>query len=177
MRNHDDGYLKTILEILYGSALRISEAATLKQEDVDQERGGLIITEQKKGGLRRWVPATEVSLKAIESYKRDHRPYLVGPIESAAGFLFPQEAHATLRQRFNRHLVSFCRQLGLKEITSHSLRHSAATHMLIAGAGIRQVQELLGHQRITSTERYTQVIKEDLKNVVDQFHPRSPMVS
>jgi len=170
---HDQGYLKTVLEILYGSALRISEVVSLTEADIDYERGGFRIIEHKKGGSRRWVPATEASFKAILCYKRAHRPHLLQQQQIEAGLLFPPEAAATLRQRFNRALGSTCRRLELKLITSHSLRHSAATHLLSAGAGIRQVQEFLGHSKIASTERYTRVLKDDLKSVVDTLHPRS----
>ena len=173
VRTHDDGYLKTLLEILYGSALRISEAATLKEEDVDSIRGALHIIEHKNGGERRWIPATEASLKAIETYKRIYRNSLLSPTEIAAGYLFPQEPVLNLRHRFNRRLAATCRRLGLKVMTSHSLRHSAATHLLCAGAGIRQVQEFLGHRRISTTERYTHLIKDDLKALIDNLHPRS----
>jgi integrase/recombinase XerD len=72
----------------------------------------------------------------------------------------------------NHKLERECKRLGLRRITSHSFRHSAATHMLRAGAGIRSVQAILRHKEIGTTEVYTRVVKEDLKKVIAGYHPR-----
>lgn len=164
-RTVNDFMLIAIIEVLYGSAIRISEADILKVSDVNYLDGTITITEVKKGGTRRVVPATSASLRAIDSYLDASNRY-------KEEYVFPQGEKTTLRGFINRRLKEECNKNGLKILTSHSFRHSAATSMLRAGAGIREVQAFLGHESILSTEKYTRVLKEDLKKVVSEHHPR-----
>lgn len=169
---HNDIMAKAIVELLYGSALRISEAESLTLSDIDFEAGTLHITDWKNGGIRMKRPATEASLRFLAKYMRDAREKLLSESDLAEGRLFPKKGFTSVRRVINRKLRNESRRLGLKKITSHSLRHSAATHLLRAGAGIREVQEMLGHKNITSTEAYTRIVKEDLKDAIGKFHPR-----
>lgn len=164
-RNLNDIKLKAVIELLYGSALRISEVECLKTGDIDFNNGIITITEIKKDSRRRRVPATEASLRAI-------RNYITVSGRRGENDLFDRKKKTTLRGFVNRRLGEICNDLKYDKLTSHSFRHSAATSMLRAGAGIREVQAFLGHESILSTEKYTRVIKEDLKKVVRNCHPR-----
>lgn len=164
----DDIMLKSIIEILYGSGLRISEVVNLKLKDIDFESGYLYITEGKNNGKRRKVVAGEVSLKSLKQYLR----YLNESCISYGDFVYPRKCSTTIMCQLNAKLRRECKRLNLKTITTHSFRHSVATHILRKGANIREVQEFLGHKSIKATEIYTRVVKEDLKNVIEKFHPR-----
>lgn len=172
IRRLSDIMMKAIIEILYGSSLRISEAAALKVKDIDFEGGFILVTNFKENEKKWKTPATEVSLRVVKHYMRKARAKLLSKAGLEAGYLFPQKKKTTIRCMINAKLKRECRRLGLKTITCHSFRHSSATHMLKSGAGIRHVQALLGHERISSTERYTRVVKEDLKKVIKACHPR-----
>jgi integrase/recombinase XerC len=139
--------------------------------DIEQESGVILIHERKTGVWRK-VPASEESLNAVQRYVRFARERCTTEDDRAQGFLYPQKGATSLRCLLNAKLSRECRRLHLKRITSHSFRHAAATHLLQSGAGIRQVQAFLGHQSITSTERYTHVVTEDLKAVISGCHPR-----
>lgn len=171
LRDVTDVMVKTIIELLYGSALRISEVCILKEKHVDPVRAELTVFETKTS-ITRLVPASRASMLQLESYRKTTRKACVSTAQLAEGFLFPQHGSAAVRCLVNRRLKDECTRLGLPVITSHSFRHSAASHMLAHGAGIRQVQSFLGHQAISSTERYTRVITEDLENVINSCHPR-----
>lgn len=164
----DDIMLKSIVELLYGSGLRISEVVCLKLSDIDFESGYITITESKNNDKRRKVVAGEVSLRLLKDYIN----HLGDKINSNSSFIYPQKKEGTIKNQLNAKLKRECRRLNLKTITSHSFRHSVATHILRAGVGIREVQEFLGHKKIASTEIYTRVVQEDLKNIIEKCHPR-----
>ncbi|MDC7223326.1 MAG: tyrosine-type recombinase/integrase [Spirochaetales bacterium] len=166
-----DVMIKCLMELLYGCALRISEAESIRLEDMDLIRRTLVIIDHKNR-KRRKVPLTEASARLVHRYCEKYREGLLSVSALQAGFLFPQGRTTTLRCRLNNRLKTHCQRLGIKTLTSHSFRHSAATHLLRNGAGIRQVQAYLGHESIESTQRYTHVEKDDLKNVVAHCHPR-----
>lgn len=172
LRNHNDIMMKSLIEFLYGSSMRISEVCALKLDDVDFESGIIIVTDFKNDARQWKCPATEVSLKVLKKYLKTSRDKLISPEDKKNGYIYPQKSKTAIRCMLNAKLARECRRLGLKKITSHSFRHSSATHMLISGAGIRQVQAMLGHDKITSTERYTRIVKEDLKLVIENCHPR-----
>ena len=175
IKKEDDYIYQLLAELLYGSALRISEAAALKLGDLDTEAKALNVWDFKNDKPRT-VPSSEVFIKKLKDYCRSSRTNLLTPSELSAGFIFPQRGSTTLRVNLNRKLESECKRLALPVITSHSLRHCAATHMLKKGAGIRQVQAMLGHEKISTTQIYTRVLTDDLKNLVSQFHPREAAV-
>lgn len=170
MKRHDV-MLLALIELLYGSALRISEAASLKEQDIDFDSRIIMITDHKNQRERK-LPATEAALVSIRSYNESVRSSLLTDTELLAGFLFPQKKGTSLRVLLNSRLKNECRRQGLPLITSHSFRHSAATGMLKNGAGIRHVQEFLGHKSIISTQRYTHLVSDDLKKVIENCHPR-----
>lgn len=171
LRSDRDFMLKSVVELLYGSALRISEVETLHVGDIDFDTGVILINERKTGVARK-VPASEASLKAVKLYLELSWRNSTDEEDRAEGFLYPQKGSTTLRCLLNAKLARECRRLGLKRITSHSFRHAAATHLLQSGAGIRAVQAFLGHKDISSTERYTHVVTQDLKAVIEACHPR-----
>lgn len=170
-RDHGDVMVKTVIELLYGCALRINEAATIKLCDIDRTRGSLRVDDSKTG-KERTLPMGEVTMRQVDIYLENSREKIITEDEKAAGFLFPQGGTSRLRCRVNRVLARECGRLGLPVVTSHSFRHAAASHMLSRGAGIREVQAFLGHERISTTEIYTRVVKDDLRAVVRLCHPR-----
>lgn len=167
-----DWMLRSMAELLYGSALRVSDVAALRRGDIDGGRALIEVSDVKAGGRRRLVPATQASLQALQEYLRHGYERLTSAAERQAGYLYPQRGESSLRGLLNRALARECGRRGLPRLTTHSFRHAAATHLLRGGAGIRQVQALLGHRRIGTTAIYTQVVKEDLRQVVHRFHPR-----
>lgn len=163
-----DYMLVAIIELLYGSAIRISEVVGLKCDDINYREGTIVITEEKKGGTRRVVPATDKSLNSVYNYLKISNRF-------DKEYVFPRQSKTTIRAFVNRRLKLECAKHGFNDLTTHSFRHSAATSMLRSGAGIREVQAFLGHESILSTEKYTRVIKEDLKRVVRECHPREAL--
>ena len=132
----------------------------------------MILIHERKTGVSRKVPASEASLRALKEYLEHAREACTTEADRREGFVYPQGSTTTLRCAVNATLRRECRRLGLKQITTHSFRHAAATHLLRSGAGIRQVQAFLGHHSIGSTERYTHVVTEDLKTLMACCHPR-----
>ena len=162
----------SLAELLYGSAMRVGEAEALKESDVDFDTAVITITDFKNGGLRWKSPTSEASIRALKKYVKTVRNELTSEKDRADGFLFPQQGKTAVRCLLNAKLKRECKRHGLKTITSHSFRASAATHLLRSGAGIREIQAFLGHQKIGTTEVYTRVVKEDLKAVIETCHPR-----
>ncbi len=167
-----DFLTRSVVELQYGSGLRISDVAALRRCDLDEAGGWLSVSDVKAGGRRRRQPATAASLAAVADYLRHGYRQLTTEGERQADYLYPQRGETTLRALVNAALRRECARLGLPRISSHALRHAAATHLLRAGAGIREVQTLLGHRKIGSTQVYTHVVKEDLKRIVAAYHPR-----
>jgi integrase/recombinase XerC len=158
-----------LAELLYGSGLRISEALALAREDYRPKTNILRVT--GKGSRERLAPLSDTSVAALSAWC-EVRQHFAGPGENA---LFVGVRGGRLQRREAvRIIAALCRQAGLTfTVSPHSLRHSFATHLLIAGADLRSVQELLGHKRLTTTQRYTQVSLEHLVSVYDRAHPRS----
>ncbi len=171
IRTETDWLYLVLSELLYGSALRISEVVSLKLSDIDYSTRMLDIWDYKNQKARN-VPASEVALRRLKYYCTHFRTNILTEKDIADGYLFPQKGFTTHRGHLNRKLKDECRRLGLPLITSHSFRHCAATHMLKKGAGIREVQAFLGHRKISSTQIYTRIITEDLKELVTTYHPR-----
>ena len=158
-----------VLLLLYGSGLRISEAIGLKTgEAPSKDRDILLIT--GKGGKERIVPVLPVAISAIDDYRK-LCPYQLAPNEA----LFRGAKGGPLSARIIQLAIAKARvNLGLPETaTPHALRHSFATHLLSAGADLRQIQELLGHASLSTTQIYTEVDRERLLAVYDAAHPRA----
>lgn len=158
-----------LAELLYGSGLRISEALGLDVDDIQTQAG--VARVMGKGGRERMAPLSDASLKALGAWLEE-RPYLAS-VDCQALFVGTRGARLNRREAARR-IALLCREAGLDvTISPHTLRHSFATHLLDAGADLRSVQELLGHRRLATTQRYTQVSLERLMRVYEQAHPRA----
>jgi integrase/recombinase XerC len=171
----DDSWIATrntaVLLLLYGSGLRISEALGLARKEVPVE-GRDVLHIRGKGGRERLVPILPITQKAIADYVREREK--LGLLDRD-GPLFLGAKGARLSPRIVQKLMENLRaSLGLPDTaTPHALRHSFATHLLSAGADLRQIQELLGHASLSTTQAYTEVDRERLLKVYDQAHPRA----
>jgi integrase/recombinase XerC len=158
-----------LAEILYGSGLRVSEALSLNEGRINGASVTLRIP--GKGGKERLAPLTDTARIALDAWL-ERRSLLAAPDERA---LFVGERGRRLNRREAlRILEKLCRQAGLPQTVSpHALRHSFATHLLEAGADLRSVQELMGHSRLSTTQRYTHLNLAHLTAVYDKAHPKS----
>jgi site-specific recombinase XerD len=157
-------------EVMYATGMRVSELAGLKREDVDFENG-LIALHDTKDGKARKAFLNEYAKRVLKLYVERIEP-LIRYRWRKADTLFGACA-IELKHLLNGELAKACAALGLKRITSHAFRHSFGFHLLRAGCSIRYIQDFLGHTRLKSTEVYTRVEKEDLRRVVDKYHPRA----
>jgi integrase/recombinase XerD len=162
---------RAVLELLYGSGLRVSELVGLDVDDVDLEVGSVRVL--GKGGREREVPLGRYGRDAVAGYLRRARPALAGPGSRGALLLNTRGGRLT-RQSVNRLLANAVRRAGIeRRVTPHSLRHSFATHLLEGGADVRVVQELLGHASVATTQIYTLVSEDHLREVYYTSHPRA----
>ena len=158
-----------LIELLYGTGARISEAIGVDLDDIDEREG--VIKYRGKGGKERLVPLGGPALAAIDAYKVRVRAPLAG--KTRALFLNARGGRLS-RQGAWLLIGEVAQAAGLAEkITPHALRHSFATHLLEGGADIRSVQELLGHASVTTTQIYTAVTAETLREVYATSHPRA----
>jgi integrase/recombinase XerC len=156
---------RALLELLYASGLRVAECCGLDLEDLDRRHGTVRV--MGKGSKERVVPVGEIALEALDAYL-DRRGGGNGPLfRNARGTrLSTRSVHSIVRRR--------ARAAGLaRRVTPHTLRHTFATHLLGEGADLRFIQELLGHSRLSTTQRYTHVSPEHLMKVYDAAHPRA----
>jgi integrase/recombinase XerD len=161
--------IHVVAELMYATALRASEVAALKKEDIDFNRG-VVEVRNGKGGIERIAFLNEYAREILRLYIEKLQK-LVLTSSSSKQLLFGMSGNR-LGLQMNEILKKACRETGLKTITSHGFRHAFGYHLLRAGCDIRYIQELLGHRRIKNTEIYTKVDKEDLKQVLDTYHPR-----
>lgn len=163
---------KAILETLYGSGLRVSELIGLKISDIFFNDNFLKIT--GKGDKERLVPIGSVALKQIKIYRELVRSHLqINPDD--IDILFLNNVGSKLsRVMVFKIIKTLAEKIGLKKnISPHTFRHSFATHLIEGGADLRAVQEMLGHESIITTEIYTHLDRDFLRNEIIQFHPRS----
>jgi integrase/recombinase XerD len=162
---------RAILELLYGAGLRISELTGLDVDDVDLEDGFVRVL--GKGGKERDVPVGSFARDAIAAYLTRARPAFATARTRSALFLNTRGGRLT-RQSCARSLATHAGAAGIgRRVTLHDLRHSFATHLLDGGADVRVVQELLGHASVATTQIYTLVTKEHLREVYYTSHPRA----
>lgn len=156
-----------LAELLYGSGLRISEALHLDVGTFDQE--AQVIRVVGKGGKERLAPLSDTSMDALRDWMSFRSQ--VALVEEKALFV-GRRGRRLDRREASRIIKKMCQAAGLvTTISPHGLRHSFATHLLSAGADMRAVQELLGHKRLTTTQRYTHVSMEHLLAAYDKAHP------
>jgi integrase/recombinase XerD len=161
---------KAILETLYATGMRVSEAANLKVDNVNLDIGFLRCI--GKGNKERVIPLGKKAINAIQRYLKISRPYFLKKKESE--FLFLNRFGKKIsRQSLWKIIKRYAKEARIKKpIKPHMLRHSFATHLLERGADLRSVQEMLGHSNISTTQIYTHINKDRLKTVHRMFHPR-----
>lgn len=166
--------LTALLEILYASGLRVSELVGLPMAALMRDGRALVV--RGKGGKERLVPLSVPARDALTAYLPD-RPYFMTPGRESKQqlYLFPSRATAGVltRQRFGQLLKDLAVEAGLppSKVSPHVLRHCFATHLLDHGADLRSVQKMLGHADIGTTQIYTHVVGERLKQTVERHHP------
>ncbi len=161
---------RAMLELLYATGLRVSELVGARSADLDSELG--VLRTLGKGKKHRLVPVGKAALQAIAAYAPARRQLLHG---KSSEYLFVTARGGPLtRQSFWHRLRFYGRKAGIRRpLTPHVLRHSFATHLLEGGADLRSVQLMLGHADISTTQIYTHVVRERLRQVFDQHHPRA----
>jgi integrase/recombinase XerD len=162
---------RTIFETIYSCGLRVSEAITLKNSDLFFEEGFIRVL--GKGNKERYVPIHKNAQRYITRYQKAIRSHIL-PQKGFEDTLFLNRRGKGLsRQMIFMILKDLALKIDLKKkISPHTLRHSFATHLLQNGADLRAIQQMLGHESITTTEVYVHVDKSYLKQVVETFHPR-----
>jgi integrase/recombinase XerD len=162
---------KALLEFAYASGVRVSELASLKVRDVDLDEG--VATVFGKGSKERMVPIGRSAQRALDVYIRESRPALIKTQGQGVVFVNAQGRPLT-RMGIWKILRKHVRRAGVKKrVTPHTLRHCFATHLLEGGADLAAVQEMLGHADISTTQIYTHVDREYLRDVHKRYHPRS----
>jgi len=167
-RGHRD---RTMLEVLYASGLRVTELVTLRPGAVSLNQGVVRIT--GKGDKERLVPLGEEATRWLTEYARGPRAVILGGRSSE--YLFPTSRSACMtRQTFWQLIKRYALDAGVvKPLSPHTLRHAFATHLLNHGADLRVVQMLLGHSDLSTTQIYTHVARERLKQLHARHHPRA----
>lgn len=162
---------KAMMEVMYASGLRVSELVSLDYNSIDLENS--LIRVKGKGKKERIVPIGDIAVKALKVYMEDYRPFLVKKGRYDELFL-NNHGKPISRQGFNFILENIKESTGIeKDLTPHVLRHSFATHLLEGGADLRSIQEMLGHENISTTNVYTHVVNEILRENYDMYHPHA----
>jgi len=161
---------RAMLELLYATGLRASELVGLRLQDVNLERGYVMTV--GKGSKERTVPLGEVAMVRLKEYLARARPLLLKGAEADALFVSSRKRQIS-RQMFWERIKQYVRKAGIiKNVSPHTLRHSFATHLLDNGADLRAVQAMLGHADISTTQIYTHVSRERLRQTHEKYHPR-----
>ncbi len=161
-----------MLELLYGSGMRISELIALDLTDIHLTMGFVRVF--GKGGKERIIPLGKSALSALSIYLDGARSQLQGKYPKTDAFFINQRGKRLTRQGCWKLMKEHALKAGIQhELTPHTLRHSFATHLVENGADLRAVQEMLGHADISTTQIYTHISKSRLSEVYKQFHPRA----
>lgn len=165
---------RALIEVLYGTGARISEAIGLTVDDVELDRDAPSVHLFGKGRKERVVPVGSYAIDALEAYLVRGRPVLAGNGRGNAALFLNQRGNPLSRQSAWAVLQDAAARAKLTtHISPHTLRHSYATHLLAGGADVRVVQELLGHASVTTTQIYTLVTPDTLREVYAASHPRA----
>ena len=165
---------KAILELLYATGLRISELINLEFVNLDLEND--FVRVMGKGKKERIIPIGEIAMEYLKIYINEYRSHFVK--KEANNYIFlSYRGNRITRQGVFKILKTEVLKKGIKKsVSPHTLRHSFATHLLSNGADLRIIQELLGHDDISTTEIYTHIAKDRIKNDYQEFHPRSHFI-
>jgi len=163
---------RALLELLYGTGARISEAVGLDLDDLDPDQGTVLL--RGKGGKERIVPVGSYALEAVQAYLVRGRPQLSSTGHGVPAMFLNARGGRLSRQSAWTVLAKAADRAGVRaDVSPHTLRHSFATHLLDGGADVRVVQELLGHASVTTTQVYTLVTVDSLREVYATAHPRA----
>jgi integrase/recombinase XerD len=165
---------RAMLELLYATGMRVTELVSLDMSHLILDPGSPYVRCMGKGAKERTIPIHDQALEAVRDYLEDGRPLLVRNRDEAALFVNRRGERLT-RQGFWLILKGYARSANLddKNITPHTLRHSFATHMLRGGMSLRNVQEMLGHANISTTQVYTHLTSDHVREVYEKAHPRA----
>lgn len=159
---------KAMMETLYASGLRISELCSLKTSDIHMREKYIVVI--GKGNKERMVPLGDVAINALRNYLEKGRPQLDKTHDGT--LFFNYQGHPISRIALYKYIVQLAKENGItKEISPHTIRHSFATHLLEGGTDLRMVQELLGHEDISTTQIYTHIDRARLKEMYANTHP------
>jgi integrase/recombinase XerD len=159
----------SMLELLYSSGLRVSELVNIKLGDIHFDAGFIRVL--GKGSKERIVPVNLRALEKIKNYSEKERPGILKKKQSPHLFV-TRTGRAMTRQRFWQTLKAIGKQAGI-ELSPHTIRHCFATHLLEGGADLRSLQKMLGHSDISTTQIYTKVTTDRIKNAYKTYHPRA----
>ena len=161
---------KAMLELLYATGIRVSELISMNLSDVNLPAGFIRC---ESGGKSRMIPLYPGAVRALQNYIQQVRPGMIAdPMETA---LFVNVSGERMsRQGFWKIIKHYQKTANIqKDITPHTLRHSFAAHLLENGADLKSIQEMLGHSDISSTQIYTQIVRQNLKSIYNKFHPKA----
>ncbi len=162
---------RTLLEVMYGAGLRVSELVSLKQNDVDIHSG--LVVCHGKGSKERRVPIGKSAIHWLQQYGTVKATYG----KATSPYMFVNRGKPLTRQFAWSMIKRYAAKAGVKDISPHTLRHSFATHLLQNGADSRSVQALLGHSDISTTQIYTHITDRHLRSSYDKHHPRARVAS
>lgn len=166
---------QAILEVLYGTGIRVSECQSLTIENIDFFIGTILVI--GKGNKERYIPFGQHAKEALDTYINDGRKMLIEKAKKKTDILFLNSRGTPLTNRGIRYILEkIVKDAALTlDIYPHKLRHTFATHLLNEGADLRTVQELLGHENLSTTQIYTHVTKDRLRSVYMDSHPRAKL--